>query len=162
MEEEDVSKVKYKLFTKRQKQRFFEKRSIVQENYEDFVKQIKARLGSNAAVFKNGSKIKYLHRMIKIYLNFSAMMDLTVLFLALTAYEYEFDRTKDSGAAEVLYIMLSVLTLVNVVVSWMEDRLDKQLDKEIRGALAKTGGSWDTFMAILFKICSVYFLIFDL
>lgn len=157
MSEEEPTKVRYKLFTKRQKQRFLEKRGIVQENYADFVKQIKARSGSNAAVFKNGGKIKYLYRRNQIYLNFSAMVNLTVLFLSLTCYEFDFDPKKDKGAAEVLYILLSVLVVFNVVVSWMEDKMEDELETEIKGGF-KEFSAFTYWFRIIFKICRCFLL----
>ena len=73
------------------------------------------------------------------YLN--SMIDLAILFTCITAYEYQFDPTKSTQTRDVLYVFLSVFTLLGFILNWFGDRLYVDFEKEVKGALAKTKGT---------------------
>lgn len=91
--------------------------------------------------FKNGSKIKFVHNKIKVFDYLNTMFDFTILFVALSAYEYEFYPTvKDDATGQILYIFLSIITVISFIVSFFQNSLLKEFDVLLNGTLSKDGG----------------------
>ena len=84
------------------------------------------------------------------------MMDIAILFTNITAYEYEFDPTKDKTTRDILYIFLSVFTVLGFIVNWFGDKLNRDLEIEIKGALANTKASTsEKVMGVIGNICKI-------
>ena len=82
------------------------------------------------------------------------MIDIAILFTCITAYEYEFDPNKSATSRDILYIFLTIYTLVGFVTNWFSGNLYSDFEKEIKGALAKTGSSTgERVVSIFVKIC---------
>lgn len=85
------------------------------------------------------------------YLN--SMIDIAILFTNITAYEYEFDPTKDTTTRDILYIFLSAFTVLGFIVNWFGDKLNHDFEVEIKGALANTKPSTgERILSIIGKI----------
>ena len=106
--------------------------------------------------FKNGSKIHFLFNKLKLYDYFNNMIDIAILFTAITAYEFEFDPTKDTGTRDTLLIFLSIFTVLGFIVNWFGNRIQLNFDIEVKGELAKTTFTgFEKFLDVLGKI-SIY------
>ena len=81
------------------------------------------------------------------------MIDIAILFTSITAYEFEFDPTKDTGTRDTLLIFLSIFTVLGFIVNWFGNKLQMNFDIEVKGALAKTTlTGMEKFWDILGKI----------
>ena len=100
--------------------------------------------------FKNGSKIKFVHNKIKLFDYLNTMFDFTILFVALSAYEYEFyPAVKDDATGQLLYIFLSVITIISFIVSFFQNSMLKEFDVLLNGTLSKDGGG---VLSMIYKI----------
>lgn len=107
--------------------------------------------------FKNGSKIRYLFNKIRLYNYLNSMIDVAIIFTLITAYEFEFDPTKNTTSRDILYIFLTVYTLVGFITNWFSGNLYRDFEIEIKGALAKTKSSGsEKFFGVFGKICKLY------
>ena len=69
------------------------------------------------------------------------MIDLAILFTCITVYEYQFDTTKSTSTRDVLYIFLTIFTVLGFVLNWFGNKLYYDFEVEVKGALANQGGS---------------------
>jgi hypothetical protein len=87
------------------------------------------------------------------------MIDLTILFTCITAYEYQFDPTKSTSTRDVLYIFLTIFTLLGFILNWFGDKLYHDFEVEVKGALANKGGSvGQRVLNAIGKICKILFI----